>query len=255
MTEILRGRLERVFRRVLSAYGASDLDIGVAGETDVAIALRQAAVADPDLAQALFGSTGRVPMIFQYDPSSYYVESVEDQLVVTVHRRLLSPRVRYSVKDAGGSIEFATAVSVAAQHGVDLPIHGAARLPFLYVAGRLDSTLSHMGANLYPEDVDAALGTLAEQHPGYGLGSFCLELLECPDGRTKPRIHVEARGDAVADEIAAGVRTWLLAHNRDWAAVAEEDSRALDFDICLTPPGAGVFAANASRIKRRYVLN
>jgi hypothetical protein len=112
-----------------------------------------------------------------------------------------------------------------------------------------------MGANLYPEDVDAALGTLAEQHPAYGLGSFCLELLECPDGRTKPRIHVEARGDAVADEIAAGVRTWLLAHNRDWAAVAEEDSRALDFDICLTPPGAGVFAANASRIKRRYVLN
>jgi phenylacetate-CoA ligase len=30
MTEMLRGRLQRVFRRVLSAYGASDLDIGVA---------------------------------------------------------------------------------------------------------------------------------------------------------------------------------------------------------------------------------
>jgi phenylacetate-CoA ligase len=255
MTEVLRARLERVFRRVLSAYGASDLDIGVAGETEVAIALRQAAVADPDLAQALFGGTGRVPMVFQYDPSAYHVESVDGQLVVTVNRRLLSPRVRYSVQDAGGSIQFGRAVAIAQQHGIELPTDGAARLPFLYVAGRADSTLSHMGANLYPEDVDAALGTLAEQHPAFGLGTFSLELAECADGSTRPRIHVESRDASVADEVAAGIASWLVAHNRDWAAVADEDPRALDFDIRLAEPGTGVFAVNATRIKRRYVLS
>ncbi|MBV9822776.1 MAG: hypothetical protein JO144_11095, partial [Actinobacteria bacterium] len=144
MTEALRGRLERTFRRVRSAYGASDLDIGVAGETEIAVALRQAAAANPDLAQALFGHTGRLPMLFQYDPSVYSVETIGGELVVTVTRELLSPRVRYAVHDAGGSLGYRDALAVAEAHGVTLPTEGALRLPFLHVAGRLDSTLSYL---------------------------------------------------------------------------------------------------------------
>ncbi|MFL6163301.1 MAG: phenylacetate--CoA ligase family protein [Jatrophihabitantaceae bacterium] len=192
ITEVLRGRLQRVFRRVLSAYGASDLDIGVAGETELTVAIRQAAAANPDLAQALFGHTGRLPMIFQYDPSTYHVETIGGELVMTVTRGLLSPRVRYAVHDAGGSLSYRAALAIAEAHGVRLPTGGAARLPLLYVAGRADSTLSHMGANLYPEDVDAALGALADEHPEFGLGAFCLELVDAADGTSTPRIHVEA---------------------------------------------------------------
>jgi phenylacetate-CoA ligase len=255
MTEALRSRLQRVFRRVLSAYGASDLDIGVAGETELAVALRQAAAANPALALALFGHTGRLPMIFQYDPSTYHVQTIGGELVVTVTRKLLSPRVRYAVHDAGGTLTFHEALAITKAHGVDLPTTGAARMPFLFVAGRTDSTLSHMGANLYPEDVDAALAALAEQHPEFGLGSFCLELAEAADGTTRPRIHVEAHETASGDHVSDGIAGWLVAHNRDWAAAAAEDSRAPFFEICLAAPGSGVFTANATRIKRRYVLH
>jgi phenylacetate-CoA ligase len=255
MTEVLRSRLQRSFHRVLSAYGASDLDIGVAGETELAVSLRQAAAADPDLAQALFGHTGRLPMIFQYDPSTYYVETIGGELVLTVTRELLSPRVRYAVHDAGGSLGYRAALEIAEAHGVGLPTDGAARLPFLYVAGRADSTLSHMGANLYPEDVDAALGVLAAEHPEWGLGAFCLELADAADGTSTPRIHVEAENLAVADQVGSGIAGWLVMHNRDWAAAAAEDPRALSFDIRLAAPGSGVFEANAHRIKRRYVLH
>lgn len=255
MTEALRARLQRVFHRVLSAYGASDLDIGVAGETNLAVALRQAAAADAALAQALFGRTGRLPMVFQYDPSTYYIETTGGELVVTVARKLLSPRVRYAVHDAGGTISFRAAIRIADAHGVALPTAGAPRLPFLYVAGRADSTLSHMGANLYPEDVDAALGALMEQYPEFGLGSFCLELAETVDGSTRPRIHLEAGEPAIAEQIRNGIATWLVSHNRDWAAAAQEDPDAPFFDICLTTPGTGVFAGNATRIKRRYILH
>ena len=286
MTEVLRTRLQRVFGRVLSAYGASDLDIGVAGETELAVAIRQAAAADPEFAQALFGHTGRLPMVFQYDPATYHVETVGGELVVTVTRKLLSPRVRYAVHDAGGSLTFQHVLAVAEAHGVQLPTGGAARLPFLYVAGRIDSTLSHMGANLYPEDVDSALGVLAEQHPEFGLGAFCLELADAANGMSVPRIHVEARVAAaveaqdaavveaqdaaaveardaavvearvaaVADQVGSGIAGWLVAHNRDWAAAAAEEPRALAFDVRLAAPGSGVFEANAGRIKRRYVL-
>ena len=255
MTEALRSRLQRVFRRVLSAYGASDLDIGVAGETELAVALRQAAAADPDLAHALFGRTGRLPMVFQYDPSTYYIETAGSELLVTVTRKLLSPRVRYAVHDCGGTLTFQAAIEIARAHGVELPTNGAPRLPLLFVAGRADSTLSHMGANLYPEDVDAALGALAEQHPEFGLGSFCLELADAADGTTSPRIHLESEKSAIADQIRDGIAAWLVSHNRDWAAAAAEDRHAALFDICLTTPGTGVFTDNATRIKRRYILN
>jgi hypothetical protein len=117
-----------------------------------------------------------------------------------------------------------------------------------------------MGANLYPEDVDAALGALAEQHPELGLGAFCLELVDAPDGSSMPRIHVEAAeaattDTAVAELVRTGIADWLVGHNRDWAAAAAEDPRALAFDIRLTAPGSGVFQANAHRIKRQYVLH
>ena len=194
-------------------------------------------------------------MVFQYDPATYFVETLGGELVVTVTRKLLSPRVRYAVHDVGGTLDFGAAIEIAEAHGVDLRLAGAPRLPFLYVSGRADSTLSYMGANLYPEDVDAALGTLSEQYPDFGLGSFCLELAESADGSTVPRIHIESADCAIAEELRAGIAAWLVSHNRDWAAAADEDSHAPFFDICLTTPGSGVFADNASRIKRRYILN
>ena len=253
MTEVLRARLERSFHRVMSAYGASDLDVGVAGETELAVAVRQAAAARPRFAEALFGGTGRLPMVLQYDPSSYYVETVDGELVVTVLRSLLSPRIRYAVHDAGGTFTFRALALLAREHDVELPLAGAARVPFLFVSGRVDSTLSHMGANLYPEDVDAALGTLSDLRPDLGLGTFCLALADRPDGTTVPVIHVETANPA-PELIRSALTGWLVEHNRDWYAAAAEDSHALDFEIRIAAPGTGVFAANATRIKRRYVM-
>jgi hypothetical protein len=113
-----------------------------------------------------------------------------------------------------------------------------------------------MGANLYPEDVDAALGELADRCPELGLGSFCLELRDVEDGGSVPVVHVEAtRHDAeVAELVRRAIGDWLVCHNRDWATAAREDGRALEFDVRPTSHGRGVFAANAGRIKRRYVV-
>ena len=260
MTEVLRRRLERTFTRVVSAYGASDLDIGVAGETELTRAVRRAAAEHPAFAEALFGRSGRLPMVFQYDPSTYHVETVVGadgpELVMTVTRSLLSPRVRYAVHDAGGTVGLGTVLAVAADHGVDLPTRGMARMPLLFVSGRADSTVSHMGANLYPEDVDAAVGSLADVRPELGLGAFCLAVADTGDGSTVPVVHVESarQDDEVAAEVRGALGEWLVAHNRDWAAAAREDHRALAFDVRPTVPGTGVFAVNAERIKRRYVV-
>ncbi len=106
--------------------------------------LRAQASASPALAQALFGRTDRIPMIFQYDPCDDCIETVPGvggaaELVVTVNRPMLSPRIRY-VGDEGGRIDFASAMAACRGAGLDPSAVEARpfRLPFLFVRTRDD---------------------------------------------------------------------------------------------------------------------
>ncbi len=257
MTEAARARLTRTFVAVWSAYGASDLDIGVASETPVSVWLRQQAAANPELALALFGRRDRLPMVFQYDPCDYHVETVRgaggaNELVITVTRPMLSPRIRYNVGDEGGTVGFAAAMAACRALGLD-PAQGEPRpfqLPFLFVHGRSDQTLSFMGANLYPEDVAAGIG----DHPRADLlGTFCMELAEVDDD-VRPVIHVEAPDGIDPDELAAAIRRRLAAASADYRAALLESPAAGDLRVRLWEPGTGPFAANAGRIKHRHVV-
>jgi phenylacetate-CoA ligase len=268
MGEGLRAELERTFGQVWSACGASDLDIGVATETPLSVWLRRAAAADPVLAVALFGRADRLPMIFQYDPSTYHIETVSAELVVTVLRKTLTPKLRYSVGDAGGVLTLRDALAIARAHGLD-PETETARtystdygapldLPLLYLHGRADSTISFMGSNLYPEDVEAGLDDAADPR----IGTFCLEL--AGDQDPHPLIHVELAGaeqlsepdaDQLQAALAAVIRARLTRNSADYRAALAEDPRAARIVIELHVPGTGPFAVNSTRIKRRYLLN
>jgi len=262
MTEAARSRLERAFTRVWSAYGASDLDIGVAAETPVSVWLRNRAAEHPELALALFGRTDRLPMVFQYDPCDYHVEVVASpsgagELVVTVARPMLSPRVRYSVGDEGGTIDFQVAIAACRYLGLD---PGEAerdpfRLPFLFVHGRSDQTVSFMGANLYPEDVAAGI----DAHPAADrLGAFCMELAEVDEDDVRPLIHIEApqslRRTGTAAELAAVIRDHLAVASADYREALVESATAADIRVRLWETGTGPFASNGTRIKHRQVL-
>ena len=271
MTEGLRSSLLPMFRAVWSAYGASDLDIGVAAETPVSVWLRQRAAQSPALAEALFGQTNRLPMVFQYDPSSYHVETLVGEhgaeLVVTVLRDTLTPKLRYGVGDAGGVIALADALHIAADHGFspDDPAdgvdqqHGAVlALPLLFIHGRADSTVSFMGANLYPEDVAAGIEDAQALLPGVQLGAFALAL--AGDVDLVPHVHVElnsASADpaSVLRTIETAVRDRLARSSADYRAALSEDPRAATIVVVPHHAGTGPFAENKARIKRRYVLS
>ena len=70
MSESLRAALNRRFRRTISSFGASDLEINLAIETPFTVALREAIVSDDRLRRDIYGGEG-LPMIFQYDPLDY----------------------------------------------------------------------------------------------------------------------------------------------------------------------------------------
>src|SRR5207244_12851530 len=68
MTEALRDHLERRLVKVRSGYGASDIQIGIAGETDLSVRVRRLLVERADVREALLGvGETRIPMAFQYN--------------------------------------------------------------------------------------------------------------------------------------------------------------------------------------------
>ncbi len=267
MSEGLRAYLERRFRRVISGYGASDIDIGVAGELPLSVWIRKHASDSPKLRAALFGDDPRLPMLFHYNPLDYYVETnAERELILTVNRlAVLSPRIRYNIHDTGGVISFNRMLAVLRDFGLDPLADGPrrglphVRLPFLYLFGRSDSTFSYMGANIYPEDVEQALFTDAAD--AARLGAYCLELVEIGRGEQRSCVHVEVLptpmddDGALAGRLRERVVDRLLANSRDFREAVREDPTAGDILVRLHAADAGPFAANSGRIKRRYILN
>jgi len=264
MSEQLRDRLLESFIAVYSAYGASDLDIGVSTETPLTIWLRRAAASDPELRRQLFGDDPRLPMVLQYNPLDHHIEMIDGELVVTVCRlSMLSPRIRYNVHDAGGNRSLRDVVDICRDFGLD-PMavetpdgRPPIRLPIMWVHGRSDSTISYMGANIYPEDVEQAIFADTDLAPR--LGAFCLELRDIGGGAVRPCVHVEVTERQLDDgEIATVLRRAVVArlerNSLDFRAAVAENPTTAEFIVELHEPGQGPFAENSQRIKRRYII-
>jgi phenylacetate-CoA ligase len=274
MTEELRDVLLQRFETVYSGYGATDIEIGMAGESPVSIAVRRLARARPDIARALFGSDSRLPMVFQYNPLIHYME-VNDlgEVICTVSRLdLLAPRIRYNVHDAGGIVDFETVRGVLREHGFDIDhlnrapeVHGPrgrlpwARpipLPFLWINGRRDATISVMGSNIYPEDVESILYRDAEV--GRRLHSFMLAVVDDETGTPRPSVSLELIDLAGVDDIwrsaaAERLRDGLGALNIDYRSSLGEFAEAMLPIVSTFGVGEGPFAGDATRIKQRRI--
>ena len=262
-SEGLRDYLLRRFRSVVSGYGATDVEIGLAAETPVTIALRRLALERRDIAAALFGERDRVPMVFQYNPMLHHVETNErGELLFTVSRAsTLSPKVRYNVHDEGGVIrdddlrrrlgEFGITPEQLAPDAFGRLV----RMPYLYVFGRSDSTVSVMGANIYPVDVEG--GIYADASLASKVRSFRLSLLEERPGETRPLVDIELERETpdaiVQAALAAMIEAHLLATNTDYREAVGEYPDLMVPVVRLHAAATGPFAGGAERIKHRYV--
>ncbi len=277
MTEGLRDYCEQRFASVRSGYGASDLTIGIGGETDLTVWLRKQLLADEELREAVLGpGEARTPMIFQYNPLETYLElSPDDELICTLtSTKVLAPKLRYNIGDearllpydelqriVGGRAEWAQGAAAASARE-------RMRLPMLFVYGRADATISFMGANIYPQDIEN--GLYADEGAAASIAAFTLALEDCgPDagaGATgihqQPVVHVELREDHDLDETARrrlaascrdGIIDYLTRVSRDFAQSLEESERSADLRVRLHEPGTGPFADAGGRIKRVYL--
>lgn len=206
-----------------SLYGTADGGV-LGNETPYSVAIRRWLAARPDAARALFGES-RLPTLVQYDPASRFFEVRDGTLVVSGASSV--PLLRYHIADKGGLVAFAEMQEFLRRYGVTshtelgLPADFRPRaLPFVFVFGRADFTVSYYGANIYPENV--TVGLEQPQIAAWATGKFVLQTRETADGDKELHIAVELLpGVEPAAEmvpaIAESVKTQLLRLNSEFA--------------------------------------
>lgn len=160
----------------------------------------------------------------QYDPVSRFFETNEGTLVVSGENAV--PLVRYHIADKGGVLSFDEMWHFLKQQGVetinDLGLNDdfqPRNLPFVYVFGRADFTVSYYGANIYPENVTVGL-----EQPAFMAwlsGKFVLEIQEAVNGDNYLHIAVELLPGiepevTLAPVIAESIRAQLLRLNSEF---------------------------------------
>lgn len=157
ISEPMRQSLLKVFKSVIGSYGASDLEINIAHETDFTIALRQALIEDESLRKALLKQNrGIIPMIFQYNPYDYLFENNDKgELLVTICRlENLSPRIRYNIHDLGHPEDFYDfKKKLRALGRQDLLKLIELDFGVLFYYGRSDLSVDYYGGVVGPEEI------------------------------------------------------------------------------------------------------
>jgi phenylacetate-CoA ligase len=218
---------------IVSVYGTADAGV-LGNETPFSVAIRRFLSERPEAAKAMFGEE-RLPTLCQYDPTSRYFEVVEGgTLAFSGDNGALL--IRYHIADQGGIYSFEAMRAKLAEYQFDpetalmqAGLGRARRLPFVYVFGRANFTLSFFGANIFPETISLALEKPSLSR--WTTGKFVMEVKEGLADRPRFTVAIELADKEAADPTRVDlaereILDTLLAHNSEYANyVSKEDQR------------------------------
>jgi len=262
MSESLRAALNRCFRKTISSFGASDLEINLAVETGFSIALRQAIVADESLGRNLYGHEP-LPMIFQYDPLNCLIESdAERNLLFTLNRlENVSPRIRYNIHDRGIVRSMTSVRAVLREHRIVRPDLDPAfdpplDLPLLFHWGRQNSAVGFYGCKITPEDIQHVI--LRVPALASRVANFALHPFEDADANKRLELWLELEDGAALPEATAALDDAVW---RELAAVNQDFRESIKMIPAGRAPTVKLFAFGQSpmsgqdiRVKKRYII-
>lgn len=191
---------------VINYYGMAETGT-VGHETPATIWLRRQAVASPS---GRFGGH-TAAAVYQYrDTLRFFESAADDHLLLTSRAGL--PLIRYNTRDRGGLVQFDEAV---ADNGSDLEAAAGQtwRLPFVYLYGRRDLSVSLYAVNIYPENIKAGLEDPAVAKIATGM--FVMETKTTDQQDQYLEIQAELRpGQSASPAVAASIARSLLENLR-----------------------------------------
>ncbi len=260
ISEPMRKSLLEIFSSVIGSYGASDLEINIAHETDFTIALRQALLQDENLRAALLKqSRGIIPMIFQYNPYDYLFENNDKgELLVTICRREnLSPRIRYNIHDLGHPEDFYTFKKKLKGLGrQDLLKLVEFDFGVLFYYGRSDLSVDYYGGVVGPEEIRQIIN--ADKDYKKKVANFRLISYEDKSHQKHLLFALEMAKDVQinSDEkkkLLDVIVDQLFVLNLDFKAGYEMANHKPELRVYK--PGDGIFDVSHQKVKNDYVWN
>lgn len=257
--DFMRNKIKGSQGEVYSAYGASDIDIGIAFETDFSIALRKKLTSDSVLRKRVLRDE-RIPLfIGQYNPLIYYIEvSPQGELIYTLmNQKTASPKIRYNLKDSGTLLDYSEAAEILSAGNHRQLLKQSMKLPLVVVYGRSDGTISLDGANIYPADVQHALFS---SDLGSKTHSFFLDTAYEADQSIYFAVHLElteqTKLSSLSQQQIQSTTNLIISHlssvNQDFAESYENNRESLTPQLHLHEYGSDQFKHNTGRIKHAY---
>ncbi len=164
---------------------------------------------------------------------------------------------RLNVHDQGGVARYDEIADKLAASGHDINRLAeqsgsvAIGIPFLWVYGRSDYTVSVMGANIYPEDIEQCLYDNPEL--ARITRSFCLSLSEGKTAEVKPCFNFEIEiepGIEIENNFRTTMLEGLVRMNADFRTAWQEFQQVMVPEIHLYRFGEGPFANDPHKIKQ-----
>lgn len=260
MTEGMRDYLGKVFKKSYGSYGASDLEINIAAENNFTIALRQLLAKNPELAKKILHHTGSLPMIFQYNPLDYFIETNEEgELLITLCRNNnVAPKVRYNIHDLGHVLRIPELKKILAEHNLQIQDISAehAELPILFHYGRADMSVAFYGCKITPANIEECMFALPEL--AKIVNTFALLPSEDDKLNKKLVIAFELAQDEepqteYPQKFTQAILEQLEKVNQDYRESCKMVQREFLPTLEFYSFGSGPFAKNDIRLKKNYI--
>ncbi len=261
MSEGMRDYLfQKGIKKAYSSLGASDLELNISAENDFTISLRRLLRSNQSLQSKILKYTGALPMIFQYNPTDFLIESSETgELIVTIGRPdYIAPKIRYNIHDRGHTLSLKDLYSILKSLNISLDKLAKPQtdLPLLLHYGRADMTVSFFGANISPTDVNEVIYSLPELSKI--VNSYNLSIDEDKEGTKKLIISLEVqKGETTElldlEKTQATFFENLSKINQDFREVRKMLPNSSLTVLCFEDFGSGSFKENDIRIKAKYI--
>ena len=262
ISESMRDYLLKTYTQVIGSYGASDLEINVAAENNFTIALRKMILEDTQVRDALtYTDFGVTPMVFQYNPLAYYIETNDKgEVLVTLCRPTnIAPKIRYNIHDRGHVIRHELLRNKLKGLGKwdqlkDLP--GRVDLPILFLYGRSDMSIDYYGANVTPDSIREILYGITDLAPK--LNTFRLMSRENKKHDKEMEIAIElceGKEDTYDHkQLADQLLDRLAAVNKDFNNAYRHTATPDQFPkVTIHEYGTGPFEGGQRKLKNEYV--
>ncbi len=198
-------------------------------------------------------------MIFQYNALDYVIETNDDgELLVTIGRQSgAAPKIRYNIRDSGGTYKFRELNKRLSAHGMRLTDFASrtSHFPFLFVYGRNDSSVPFYGSKVFPSDIEQVLSASPVLHDA--ISTFQLATTEDAQLTSFLHVHLErasGNGAVQLDDAAlhGEVFEGMKRVNQDFREVSRLfDSKQVI--VHVHEHDTGPFQGRDIRIKNKYI--